>query len=196
MQAHLFEPFFTTKKRGEGGGLGLCTVYGIVGQSEGHISIYSKEGRGTTAKVYLPRTDLPAEAEAAAEPEGVVRGGTETVLLAEDDELLRKAACRALRNSGYKVLEAKDGGEALLLAQSHPGVIDLLLSDVIMPGLDGCRLREKLLQVRPGLKCLLMSGYTGALIAQKGILETETSFLQKPFATVALLRKVRAVLDT
>jgi signal transduction histidine kinase/ActR/RegA family two-component response regulator len=192
---HLFEPFFTTKKRSEGGGLGLSTVYGIVSQSAGHITIYSQVGQGTTVKIYLPRVDQPAQAPAEAKPAADAVGGGETVLLAEDDEFVRKAASRILRSRGYRLIEAKDGEEALSLAAAHTGTIDMLLTDVIMPQMDGSRLRDKLCGARPGIKCLFMSGYTGALVAQKGIIEAGTAYLQKPFAAAELLQKVRQVLD-
>jgi PAS domain S-box-containing protein len=194
VRARVFEPFFTTKAE-VGTGLGLATVFGIVQQSGGHIEVYSEPGRGSTFKVYLPR--LPATAAAAA-PTGAaapVPAGTETVLVAEDEERVRALARVALQSYGFTVLEARDSREAVALAQHHNGPIHLLMTDVVMPKVSGRQLAEQLAALRPGLKVLFMSGYTDDAVFRHGVLEAGTAFLQKPFTPTALARKVREVLD-
>ena len=196
VQAHIFEPFFTTKEVGKGTGLGLATVYGIAKQSGGHITVYSEPGHGTVFKLYLPRVE---EAPGTAEPEGpveITRRGSETVLLVEDDEPLRTLAREILSIQGYTVLDATSPSEALRLADVHPGPIHLLLTDVVMPQMNGRQVADHLLAARPALKVLFMSGYTDAAIVQHGVLETGTHFLQKPFTPDGLSRKVREVLGT
>ncbi len=196
VQAHIFEPFFTTKEVGKGTGLGLATVYGIAKQSGGHITVYSEPGHGTVFKLYLPRVE---EAPGTAEPEGpveITRRGSETVLLVEDDEPLRTLAREILSIQGYTVLDATSPSEALRLADVHPGPIHLLLTDVVMPQMNGRQVADHLLAARPALKVLFMSGYTDAAIVQHGVLETGTHFLQKPFTPDGLSRKVREVLRT
>jgi PAS domain S-box-containing protein len=190
----IFEPFFTTKEKGRGTGLGLSTVYGIVKQSGGYIWVYSEPGRGTTFKVYLPRVDAPAR------PVGQPRGtralaGTETILLAEDDEMLRPLSKVLLRKLGYTVLEAPNGEEALAAAERHHGPIHLLVADVVMPGASGRELARRLAESRPDTKVLYVSGYTDDAIVRHGMLEPGLNFLQKPFTPDALARKVREVLD-
>jgi PAS domain S-box-containing protein len=196
VKAHLFEPFFTTKEVGQGTGLGLATVFGIVKQSGGHIRVYSEEGRGTTFKIYFPlaqetAVDLPGDEEANALPRG-----TEMILVVEDDLTVRELVDRLLTQHGYVVLMASGGVEALYLARQHSGEIRLLLTDVVMPGLSGAALAEQLAETQPALKVLFMSGYTNDAIVHHGVLEPGISFLQKPFGPVDLLRKVRAVLDS
>jgi len=196
VQAHIFEPFFTTKEVGKGTGLGLATVYGIAKQSGGHITVYSEPGHGTVFKLYLPRVE---EAPGTAEPEGpveITRRGSETVLLVEDDEPLRTLAREILSIQGYTVLDATSPSEALRLADVHPGPIHLLLTDVVMPQMNGRQVADHLLAARPALKVLFMSGYTDAAIVQHGVLEAGTHFLQKPFTPDGLSRKVREVLRT
>ena len=194
-QKRIFEPFFTTKRTGEGTGLGLSTVYGIVKQSGGNIWVYSEVGRGTTFKIYLPRIDKSAqEYKRRYEPDGFLKG-TETILLAEDEEMLRKLACEVLKMHGYQVLEASNGGTALLACERHQGPIHLLISDIIMPEMNGDELAVRLGQIRPEMKVLYISGYTDDAIAHHGILDSAIAFLQKPFTTKNLLRKVREVLD-
>jgi two-component system cell cycle sensor histidine kinase/response regulator CckA len=194
VQARIFEPFFTTKEVGKGTGLGLATVYGIAKQSGGHITVYSELGHGTVFKLYLPRVE---EAPGIAEPERpmeIARHGSETVLLVEDDEALRTLAREILSIQGYTVLDATTPSEALRLAEAHPGPIHILLTDVVMPQMNGRQVADHLLAARPGLKVLFMSGYTDAAIVQHGVLQPGTHFLQKPFTPDGLSRKVREVL--
>ncbi|HEV8398844.1 MAG TPA: PAS domain S-box protein [Gemmatimonadales bacterium] len=193
-QARIFEPFFTTKARGKGTGLGLATAYGIVKQSGGYIWVYSEVGRGATFKIYLPRVDEPTEAVAAPPELGSV-SGTETVLLAEDDALLLPLARDVLKRLGYTVLEARTPADAVAVAQAYSGVIHVLVSDVVMPGESGLQLAHRLLEVRPNLRVLYMSGYSDEAVVRHGLLDPGTTFLQKPFTPAALARKVREVLD-
>jgi two-component system, cell cycle sensor histidine kinase and response regulator CckA len=198
-QAHLFEPFFTTKEVGKGTGLGLATVYGIVKQSGGYIWVYSEPGRGTTVKVYLPRVPVVAEAPSAAPAPAPtpreVRGGHETVLLVEDAAPVRALARRSLEAHGYRVIDAFDGPSALELSARHRAPIDLLVTDVVMPGMSGRELAERLAPVRPGMKVLYTSGYTDDAMVRQGVLNAGVAFLQKPFVPDSLARKVREVLD-
>jgi two-component system, cell cycle sensor histidine kinase and response regulator CckA len=198
-QAHLFEPFFTTKEVGRGTGLGLATVYGIVKQSGGYIWVYSEVGHGTTVKVYLPRVTLgeevaPSLPPSAAEP-SELRGGPETVLLVEDATPVRSLARRSLEACGYTVLDAADGAAALDLAARHHGGIDVLVTDVVMPGMSGRELAERLAPERPQMKVLYTSGYTDDAMVRQGVLTAGVAFLQKPFVPETLARKVREVLD-
>jgi PAS domain S-box-containing protein len=194
-QARIFEPFFTTKEMGKGTGLGLSTVYGIVKQSGGNLWVYSELGQGTTFKVYLPRIDEgAAEYKRSAENEDAFRG-TETVLLAEDEEMVRKLSARVLEMYGYQVLEAANGGTAFLICERHQGNIDLLLTDVIMPEMSGRELANRLNELRPEMKVLFMSGYTDDAIVHQGVLDEDENFIQKPFTPNALGQKVREVLD-
>jgi two-component system cell cycle sensor histidine kinase/response regulator CckA len=196
VQAHIFEPFFTTKEVGKGTGLGLATVYGIAKQSGGHITVHSEPGHGAAFKLYLPRVEeAPGTAE-PARPTEITRRGSETVLLVEDDEPLRTLAREILSIQGYTVLDAISPSEALRLADVHPGPIHLLLTDVVMPQMNGRQVADHLLAARPGLKVLFMSGYTDAAIVEHGVLEPGTHFLQKPFTPDGLSRRVREVLGT
>jgi two-component system, cell cycle sensor histidine kinase and response regulator CckA len=193
VRRHLFEPFFTTKAPGKGTGLGLATVYGIVAQSGGSIRVESEPGRGTTFKVLLPRVDGPLASEAG--PEALPpTGGTETVLVAEDEDGVRSLICEILGGLGYDVREAARP-EAAIEAFSGCGEVHLLLTDVVMPGMNGPQLAARLAALRPGLRVLYMSGYTGDSVALQGVLEQGTHLLQKPFTPDALARKVREVLD-
>ena len=192
-KANLFEPFFTTKETGRGTGLGLATVYGIVKQSGGFISVDSELGVGTTFKIYLPRVDEAPSDLPGRSPEAF--HGTETVLLAEDSAGVRAVAREVLKRNGYAVIQASDGQAALDLAATHSGPIHLLVTDVIMPEMSGRQLADRLREVRPELKVLFVSGYTDDAIIRHGMLEPGIAFLQKPFTPEALARKVRAVLD-
>jgi CheY-like chemotaxis protein len=189
-----FEPFFTTKDKDKGTGLGLSTVYGIIKQSEGNIWVYSEPGRGTTFKIYLPRVDAPAT-EVRRRPVSVMLTGTETVLVVEDEDAVRKLAERMLKKAGYRVLDAANGGEALLLCEKRGGEIDLLLTDVVMPQMSGRELAERLAELCPKLRTLYMSGYTDNAILHHGVLDPGTRFISKPFSAADLTRKVREVLD-
>jgi CheY-like chemotaxis protein len=193
VQAHLFEPFFTTKEVGKGTGLGLSTVYGIVTQSDGHIEVESTLERGTTFKVYLPRVQ-----EMAPKPEGrtvnALPGGSETVLVVEDADMVRYYTRRVLQESGYNVLEAANGDMALRETADQTGPIHLLVTDVVMPGMSGRELAERLAAQRPGLRVLFLSGYTDDAIIRHGV-GAGAAFLQKPFSPEELTRKIREILD-
>jgi len=194
VKAQVFEPFFTTKEQGKGTGLGLAMVYGAVKAHGGHISVYSEVGVGTTFKILLPTAQDLQSAPRSGEVRLAPRG-TETVLLVEDEESVRRLARIALEMQGYTVLEAGSGTEALRLAERHAGVIHLLVTDVVMPGMSGREVAEALRQRQSGLKVLYMSGYTDDAVVRHGIVEATDAFLQKPFTPLTLARKVRAVLD-
>jgi CheY-like chemotaxis protein len=195
-QSHIFEPFFTTKEKGKGTGLGLATVYGVVKQSGGYIWVYSEPDRGTTFKIYLPRIEHETNAAPADQPAGrdAISHGSGVVLLVEDEKGVRELTREYLEASGYTVLEAEEGQSALKLSSGHVGHIDLLLTDVVMPGISGRELAERVSQMRPGIKTLYMSGYTDRAIVHHGILQTDTVLLQKPFSMATLTAKVRDIL--
>lgn len=195
-RSRIFEPFFTTKETGKGTGLGLSTVFGIVKQTGGFIWVYSELGQGTTFKIYLPRIDEHASRVEPNRAEEDALVGTETILLVEDEESLRTLAARILGQCGYRVLPATDAAEALALSQRHEGPIHLMVTDVVMPGTSGPELAKRLGPLRPEMKVLYMSGYTENGIVRHGVLEEDTSFLQKPFDRKGLARKVREVLDS
>jgi PAS domain S-box-containing protein len=193
VKQHIFEPFFTTKPRGQGTGLGLATVYGIVKQSDGYILVESEEGQGTRFEVYLPRA-AGERAPASPPPPTVARGGSETVLVVEDEPLVRAVTARALAAAGYRVLVAADGGEALDIAAREPR-LDLLVTDVIMPGKSGRAVADELRRERPGLRVLFVSGYPRDAISRAGVLDSGVEFLPKPFTALVLQERVRHVLD-
>jgi CheY-like chemotaxis protein len=193
--SHIFEPFFTTKEEGKGTGLGLATVFGIVKQSGGDISVKSSSGRGTAFEVYLPQAQAPVDRIEPAATRTKALRGSETILLVEDEELVRTLERKMLEQRGYTVLEAHSVGHALELAQDHPGVIDLLLTDVIMPELSGRELAERLGLVRPSMRILYASGYAADAITRHGVLEPGIAFLPKPLTATSLAEKVREVLD-
>ncbi len=193
--ARAFEPFFSTKGE-RGTGLGLATVHGIVKQSGGHIAVYSEVGHGTTFKVYLPRVDQPPSSRTSRISVAAVPRGIGTVLIVEDEHAVRALTRRVLSTCGYTVLEARDGAEAVRLAEQHQGRIDLLVTDVVMPRMGGRELAERLGRAHPGMKFLYLSGYTDDAVVRHGILSAEVAFLQKPFSPSALAAKVREVLDS
>jgi two-component system, cell cycle sensor histidine kinase and response regulator CckA len=194
-QAHIFEPFFTTKEVGKGTGLGLATVYGIVKQSAGYIWVYSELNRGTTFKIYLPRVDEPAEGVGAEKQPSNVQRGTETILLVEDDTQLRQLASAVLGHCGYRVLAGANSDEGLALCRENQRDIQLLVTDVVMPGMNGRQLAEAVTKISPRVKVLYMSGYTSNAIVHYGVLDPGLWFLPKPFSLSALLAKVREILD-
>ncbi len=189
----LFEPFFTTKEPGKGTGLGLSTVYGIVKQNDGHIEVKSEQGCGTTFTIYLPRNE-EAEAIKDAREKEIECRGTETVLLVEDDTQILELCRRILHEKGYKVLIATGPDQALEICKSHQGPIHLLVTDVIMPGLNGKELREKIETLRSGIRVMYMSGYTADVMAQRGLCSQDEDFIQKPFSPAAFLTMIRRVL--
>jgi len=193
---HIFEPFFTTKKFGEGTGLGLATVYGIVKQNAGFINVYSEPGKGSTFRIYLPRYEQELEPGKETIRSNTPQGGAETIMLVEDEAAVRKLTQIMLERLGYKTIVASTPNAALLLAEEHSGDIDLLLVDVVMPGMTGKELAEKLLVLRPHMKRLFMSGYTANVIAHHGVLDEGVHFIQKPFSMKTLAAKVREALDT
>jgi len=191
----IFEPFFTTKGEGKGTGLGMSTVYGIVKQNGGFVQVYSEPGQGTTIRVHFPRVQDEAEDLVEKVAEGSL-GGTETVLVVEDEEQILVLSKRILEQFGYRVLTARTPGDACRLVEEQEGDIHLLLTDVILPGMNGKELKERIETMRPGIKTVFMSGYTANAIARRGILEKGVAFLQKPFSLASLARKVRQVLDS
>jgi len=193
-RAHIFEPFYTTKPHTKGTGLGLSTVYGIVKQSGGFIWVYSELGLGTTFKIYLPRVagEVAEISQMSAEP--VVLRGSETILLVEDEEIVRNLAREILDSHGYNVLEARDGIEAMIRSREYRGEINILLTDIIMPDMGGPELHAILSNQRQQMRSIFMSGYTGDLITRQGLLDKKVPFIQKPFTPDGLLRKVRETL--
>jgi nitrogen-specific signal transduction histidine kinase/ActR/RegA family two-component response regulator len=193
-QTHIFEPFFTTKGEGKGTGLGLATVYGVVKQSGGYISVKSEPGIGSTFRIYLPRIQEPVASAAPVDGGEKKAHGCETVLLVEDAHVLRELARELLEAGGYTVLEAANGADAISLAEKHPGPIHLLLSDVVMPGMNGPELAGKIIGARPDTKVLYMSGYTGDALPVQELLNSGAALLHKPFTGLSLATKVREVL--
>jgi PAS domain S-box-containing protein len=196
VKAHIFEPFFTTKDVGKGTGLGLATVFGIVKQSHGHIWVESEAGQGTTFTIYLPRVVEPEQQKVVCPyPANKMPRGDETILLVEDNDVVCELTCQVLQGQGYTVLKTSNAHRAISVAAHHSGPIHLLLTDVVMPNMNGDALAQELRQIRPTLKVLFMSGYTENVIAHRGALKPGIAFLQKPFNPVVLARKVRTVLD-
>jgi two-component system cell cycle sensor histidine kinase/response regulator CckA len=192
--ARIFEPFFTTKVQGKGTGLGLSTVYAIVQQNNGHLEVESEPGRGTTFVIRLPRVAGAVAVERPVEQPELPRG-TETVLVVEDDDTVRELVCQMLRTVGYTVLEARHGGEALLICERTSEPIDLMVTDVVMPQMSGRQLAERLEPLQPEMKVLFMSGHTDDAVIRHGVRNAMMTFIQKPFTPAALTRQVRAVLD-
>jgi two-component system cell cycle sensor histidine kinase/response regulator CckA len=195
VKERVFEPFFTTKEREAGTGLGLSTVYGIVKQSGGNIWVYSEPGKGTTFKIYLPRADEPLEELREEARKEELPRGSETILLVEDDEEVRKLAVRILEKQGYKILESAQGNDALQLCEEHKGTIHLMVTDVVMPLMNGHELTQRLTSRYPEMKVLYMSGYTDNTIVHHGVVKKGTNYIQKPFTVDGFVRKVREVLD-
>jgi two-component system cell cycle sensor histidine kinase/response regulator CckA len=193
-QARIFEPFFTTKEKNKGTGLGLSTVYGIIKQSGGYVFVQSELGRGTVFTIYFPRTDEPSEAHGATPISHAAAGGSETVLLVEDEDSVRQLVRETLESRGYHLLEAANGKDALALAAAHPDPIHLVITDVVMPGLSGHELAQQLLAARPTLKVLYLSGYAQDAFSTPAAAEAQKTFLQKPFTLQSLTRKVREIL--
>jgi CheY-like chemotaxis protein len=190
----VFEPFFTTKPVGQGTGLGLSTVYGIVRQNGGFVTVESAPGRGTCFDVHLPAASEPAS-QGTADGHAAIEGGSECILLVEDEEMVRTLASRILSRHGYRVVTASCGEEALGLCGDEAPDFQLLLTDVVMPGMDGQELWNRLSALRPGLKVLFMSGYTDEHIARHGVIDESTCFIEKPFTPEGLLAGVRAALE-
>ena len=193
---HIFEPFFTTKAPGEGVGLGLSTVYGIINQNGGWIEVQTEPGRGTTFRIYWPKAPRSLISAEAVRSIPTLLPGSETILLVEDQEQVRTIAHNVLSRCGYQVLSCADGLSALQLASAHNGPIDMLVTDVVMPGMSGPELATRLKPVRPSCKVLYMSGYSGDAIARRGVLEARIGYLAKPFSAAELSSKVREVLDS
>ncbi len=194
-QSKIFDPFFTTKAEGEGTGLGLSTVYGILKQSDGFVNVYSEPKEGSTFKVYLPRSEDTAEIPVHETVSDVNAKPGESVMIVEDEDDVRSIAVRSLKRFGYKVFEAENGGMAYLMCEKMEKPVDLLITDVIMPQMNGAELNAKIRECWSDFKVLYLSGYTFNVVAKKGIIDSETAFLQKPFEPIALARKVREVLD-
>jgi CheY-like chemotaxis protein len=195
VMARLFEPFFTTKEVGKGTGLGLSTTYGIVKQSGGYLWCETEVGRGTTFRVYLPRVDEPVAHPEPRLAQPPIHPGDETVLLVEDEPEVRSLVQRILKTQGYTVVTAANPDEAIAVAREFKGTIQVMVTDVVMPGMSGLQLAERLMPTRPNMRVLFVSGYTHDTIGHHGVLDPGTAFLQKPFTPNALARKVREVLE-
>jgi PAS domain S-box-containing protein len=194
-RTHAFEPFFTTKPLGQGTGLGLAAVYGVVKQCGGHIWLYSEPGKGTTFKLHFPRVDAAPQPAGLPAPRAAAAGGSETVLLVEDDPGVREISLRALRAAGYEVAAASDGREALALAGTLRERLRLVVTDVVLPGRSGRDVADDIVRLVPGVRVLFVSGYTRNTIVHHGVLDAGVEFLPKPFTGAALLARVRAILD-
>ncbi|MFA5906687.1 MAG: response regulator, partial [Desulfobacula sp.] len=196
IMSHIFEPFFTTKEAGKGTGLGLATVYGIVRQNEGFINVYSEPGKGTTFKIYLPRFGEAMEEKPKKEISRPSEKGNETILIVEDESMILDIATTMLERQGYRVLSAVSPKEAIRLAREHAGKIHLLMTDVVMPEMNGRELAKTLLSLYPDLKCLFMSGYTANVIAHHGVLDEGVNFIEKPFSMNDLIAGVQKALNS
>jgi PAS domain S-box-containing protein len=194
-QTHIFEPFFTTKEKGKGTGLGLATVYGIVKQSGGFVWVYSELGKGTSFKIYLPRVNEAEVHIGAPKPSAEIPAGTETVLLTEDEQDVREIAREFLESGGYKVIEAKNGKEAIAIAAEHRGKIDLLVTDMVMPGMTGQELAVQLQREHPGVSVVFMSGYSEHAATEMADADASVRLMTKPFSRGAILRTVREILQ-
>jgi CheY-like chemotaxis protein len=192
---HIFEPFFTTKEVGKGTGLGLPMVYGIVKQNHGYIEVESQPGQGTTFKIYLPRLEEALEAPGARITPAARLEGSETILVVEDEEALRTLLCRFFRLYGYNVLEARHGGEALLICEQHQGPIHLMVTDVVMPQMSGKELADRLAPAHPEMTVFFMSGYTDSDLTSYGAPEPSQHFIPKPFRPMDLVKQVRDILN-
>ncbi|HVO40301.1 MAG TPA: ATP-binding protein, partial [Spirochaetia bacterium] len=193
--SHIFEPFYTTKETGRGTGLGLATVYGVVKQNSGFINVYSEPGMGTTFRIYLPIADGKALGKQAEGASVQTHGGNETILLVEDEEAILNLSRQLLQDLGYSVLASRTPDEAIRLARSNPSSVDLLITDVVMPQMNGRQLAASISTIAPRAKCLYMSGYTADVIAHQGLLDKGVNFIAKPFSMTDLASKIRAVLD-
>jgi CheY-like chemotaxis protein len=193
---HIFEPFFTTKDPGSGTGLGLSTAYGIIKQSGGFIEVESNPGAGTIFKIFLPATSESEEDSEGEPAEREPLRGSETILVVEDEEILRQLIKAALEMNGYKVLEARNAGDAVALCEQNETSIQLMLTDVVMPKMSGRELAQRLARLRPELKVIYMSGYAEDVLLRQGVLDASITFLQKPFRQYELTAKVRKVLDS
>jgi CheY-like chemotaxis protein len=194
-QQRIFEPFFTTKEVGKGTGLGLAAVYGIIKQHGGEINLTSEENKGTTFRIYLPLITATAQDESTSDPEEAHLGGTETILLAEDDALVRAMATTFLTDYGYSVIEAENGAEAVQIFRQNQNTIDLLLFDLIMPKMNGLEACAEIQKIRPGIKALIASGYLPELEEKKIVPQNGICMVEKPYNPKALLQKVRSLLD-
>jgi two-component system, cell cycle sensor histidine kinase and response regulator CckA len=194
VKQHIFEPFFTTKSLGHGTGLGLATTFGAVRQAGGSIEVYSEPDQGASFKIYLPRVEAQAEQVIQEKPDANISRGTETVLIVEDETSVRELALRILKHLGYSVISASNGGEALLLTEKHRKPIDLLMTDVVMPGMNGRELAERLVRIQPGMKVLFTSGYTENVIFHHDIVDNNLNFIGKPYSMQALALKIREIL--
>ena len=196
VKRQIFEPFFTTKPKGTGTGLGLATIYGVVKQASGSIEVYSEIGKGTTFKVYLPRHEPEAAGTPEPSPPTELSEGSETVLFVEDEEIVRDLGVRILSGLGYKVMHAGNGDEAIARAMEYGDRIDLLVTDVVMPGMSGRELANRLTRIHPETRVLFTSGYTDNAIVHHGVLDEGVSFIGKPYSHSALAKKVREVLGS
>jgi CheY-like chemotaxis protein len=191
----IFDPFFTTKETGKGTGLGLSIVYGIISQNKGHISVYSEKGKGTTFRIFLPLIASENKSESNSSNETSIKGGSETILLAEDNETLREINSKVLKSYGYTVISAEDGEEAITEFRKNKDIIDLIILDIIMPKKNGREVFDEAKQLKPEIKVLFTSGYPADLIAKQGVLEQGINFIAKPSPTNKILIKIREILD-